>query len=193
MTKYVLHGGKEAASSEANTKFFQEVLSGVGQEPNLLCVYFAKDKNLKVWDWEQLFADDVEQITASCPGTKITFVLADDNPAYFADQIKAADVIFLRGGITAALVRVLTEIRDLETLWRGKVVAGASAGALALSAYYYDGDSGSYCEGLGILPIKVICHWGPQRFDKLDPLKRFGKEGMEVVTIPEQEFVVFEK
>lgn len=191
MTKYILHGGGESKPSDDNKKFFQEMVKGFSKV-NILCVYFARDKRLNVWDWNKMFDDDKHQISSACPNVEITFVIANDKASAFVEQIKESDVIYIRGGITQVLLEYLTGIPDLQSIWKDKIVVGCSAGALVLSKYYYDGDAGTYNSGLGILPIKTICHWGKERFDKLEGLKKFGEE-VEIFTIPEQKFFIIER
>jgi peptidase E len=191
MTKYILHGGGETKESEANNIFFRETMKGFSGTANVLCVYFAKDKNVKTWNWNALFEADKKQIVSACPSIKINFELANDNMAEFVKQIKKADVIYIRGGITSVLLSCLKQVPDFSEIIKDKIVAGCSAGALVLSKYYYDGDADSYAEGLGILPIKIICHWGEARYTKLDGLKKTG-EDLKIYTIPEQNFFVIQ-
>lgn len=64
-------------------------------------------------------------------------MLSNDKIGAFVEQIKQADVIYLKGGNTNWLHDRLAEIPDLINLLSGKIVAGSSAGALVLSKYYY--------------------------------------------------------
>lgn len=118
--------------------------------------------------------------------------MASENIRDFSNQLKSADVVFLKGGITLSLYKILKKVPNLEKSFSGKIIAGSSAGALVLAKYYYDGDYDTYNEGLGILPIKMICHWGEQRHSKLEDLKKFG-EKLEIYAIPEEKFVIYEK
>ncbi|MBU0661516.1 Type 1 glutamine amidotransferase-like domain-containing protein [Patescibacteria group bacterium] len=192
MTKYFLHGGGESKTTEDNKKFFQELVQELPEEINILCVYIARDKRLNVWDWNKMFEDDKRQISSACPEKTFDFVMAEDKTSAFTDQIKNADIVYLRGGITDVLLEFLKEIPDIDKIWGNKIVAGCSAAALVLSQYYYDGDLDAYKKGLGILPIKIICHWGEERYSKLEGLKKFG-EDLEIYKIPEQKFFIIEQ
>jgi hypothetical protein len=193
MTKYYLHGGKASVNSEGNKKFFQRLVDGLDTTVNFLCVYFARDRRInKNWNWDVMFEEDKKQISSFCPKTKFNFVLASRDIHDFSKQLKNAHVVFLKGGITPSLYKVLKKIPNLEKSFNGKIIAGSSAGALVLAKYYYDGDYDTYSEGLGILPIKMICHWGEQRHSKLEDLKKFGEE-LEIYTIPEEKFFIYEK
>ena len=191
MTKYVLHGGKIGEITENNKKFFREIFSGFQNKVNFLCIYFARDKKSDL-DWKNMFEEDKKQISSACPDVKINFILANKKKEVFQKQIKRSKIIFLKGGNTSKLRDYLKEIKNLADLWKGKVIAGTSAGAIVLSKYYYDGDKDTYEKGLGILPIKMIVHWKKQRFGKIDNLKKFGEE-LKIVTIPEQKYVILDK
>ncbi len=191
MTKYFLHGGNSGALSEDNKLFYQTIVKSFSGTINLLCVYFAKE-DVKPWDWNAMFEFDKKQITETCVGSEINFVQADAKIEVFIEQIKQAQIIFLKGGKTPALLKILKSIPDIEKIWLDKVVVGCSAGALVLSKYYYDGDFDSCNEGLGILPIKLICHWGEKRVSKKEVLESFG-ENLEIYTIPEEKFISMEK
>lgn len=193
MTKYYLHGGKAGSNSEDNKKFFQQLVAGFEKTVNFLCVYFARDREInKDWNWNSILDEDIKQISSFCPKTSFDFVLASENIEEFSNQIKNADVLFLKGGITPSLLKKLKWISNIENLFTNKIIAGSSAGALVFSKYYYDGDYDTYNEGLGILPIKMICHWGEQRHSKIEDLKKIGEE-LEIYTIPEEKFFIFEK
>lgn len=193
MTKYYLHGGKASVNSEENKKFFQQLVEGFDNTVNFVCVYFARDREInKDWNWNIMFEEDMKQISSFCPKTKLNFILASENIDNFSNQLETANVVFLKGGITPSLYKSLKKVSNLEKLFEGKIIAGSSAGALVFAKYYYDGDYDTYNEGLGILPIKMICHWGEQRHSKLEDLKKFGEE-LEIYTIPEEIFFIFEK
>jgi len=97
----------------------------------------------------------------------------EEESVVLSEQLKNADVIYLRGGSTPALKAVLGEIRDLVDLVKGKIVVGSSAGAYVLSKYYYTHERDCIDKGLGILPIKTMCHYVEDRADKLRDLKEF--------------------
>jgi len=193
MTKYYLHGGKASFNSEDNKKFFQQLVAGFTETVNFLCVYFARDREINTdWDWDSMLDQDITQISSFCPEMNFNFLLATENIEQFSDQIKTSDILFFKGGITPSLLKKLKEVPNIEHLFQNKIIAGSSAGALVFSKYYYDWDYDTYNEGLGILPIKMICHWGEERYSKLEDLKKLG-ESLEVYTIPEEKFFIFEK
>jgi peptidase E len=128
MTKYYLHGGNSSVNSEDNKQFFQQLVQGFEKTVNFLCVYFAKDREInKNWNWDNLFDEDIKQISLFCPITNFDFILASENIEKFSDQVKNADIIFFKGGITPSLLKKLKEISDIEILFQNKTIAGSSA------------------------------------------------------------------
>ena len=189
MTKYILHGGQAGRQSPDNKKFFLEMVNGLSDKVNVLCVLFAREKDV----WNEKFEEDKRNFSSASPQKVFRFVLANDKTSAFTEQIKQADVIYLKGGNTHWLQDHLAEVPDLKNLLTGKVVAGSSAGALVLSKYYYENDDDTYNKGLGILPIKTFCHYEEEKSDKLTKLKEFGENIETIYTIPEEKFFIIEQ
>lgn len=189
MTKYILHGGHAGRQSPDNKKFFLEMVNGSSEKINVLVVLFAREKEI----WNEKFEEDKRNFSSASPQKVFSFVLATDKTSTFIEQIKHADVIYLKGGNTHWLQDRLAKIPDLKNLLSGKVIAGSSAGALVLSKYYYENDNDTYNEGLGILPIKTFCHYAEEKSDKLAGLKEFGENIETIYTIPEEKFFIIEQ
>lgn len=119
-------------------------------------------------------------------------MLASEKTYTLIDQIKSADVIYLRGGETEMLKEMLSKIKNLSELWQGKIVAASSAGVYVLSKYYYTNSKDDIYEGFGILPIKTFCHYAEEKSDKLEKLKKYG-EDLKVYAIPEEKFFIIEQ
>jgi peptidase E len=118
----------------------------------------------------------------------------------FIKELKVADVVYVRGGNTSKLVAELKKTTDFNDLIQGKVVAGSSAGALALAKYYFSQDEDSISEGLGILPAKMITHFGlPNNYNQsfepeLKTLQEYKKEeSLKTIALRETEFVIIEQ
>ncbi len=184
MTKYILHGGNTHTKSEDNKKFFQEIVKDLSPPVNLLIVYFSREEN----KWPELLKDDKKNFTSANPNKKINFILASKDKQTFIKQVKEANVIYMRGGETIMLIGALKNIKNLKELFKGKVVAGSSAGAYVLSKYYVDSrnDMG---EGLGILPIKTFAHYNGNRKEELNRLEKHG-EKLPTYALAEGKFVV---
>jgi peptidase E len=187
MTKYILHGG--AWQKEAGYKdFFLEMVKGLASPINVLCVYFAREKK----EWSSCLAEDKAKFTLAAPSKKLNVLMADTSPTIFTQQIKKADIIYLRGGDSHILQKYLEKINNIENLWRDKVVGGSSAGALVLSKYYFENDDNTFNKGLGILPVKIICHYTKDMEDKLKKLRESGEKS-KIYAIPEEKFIVIKR
>jgi len=193
MTKYILHAGNTGRKTDDNKNFFYEITRGLSDPVKVLCVYYAKEDKSK---WQELFENDQENFSSASPQKVLIFEMANDKTIAFVEQIKSADVIYMRGGnSTHILQEYLEKVDDLEKLWSGKVVAGSSAGAIVLSEYYYENDDEvrPYNKGLGILPIKTFCHYTEEQSDKLTKLKEYGENMETIYTIPEEKFFIIER
>lgn len=190
MTKYILHGGGVSNKTEDNQKFFFEVTKGLSGPVNILCVYYAKEEKE---EWPELLVEDKINFSSAAPQKNLNFMMASDEASAFIEQIKAADIIYLRGGNSHVLQSYLEKVEELESLWHGKVIAGSSAGGLVLSKYYYENDDNTFNKGLGILPIKAFCHYTEKKSEKLKQLKEFGENIETIYAIPEEKFFIIER
>ncbi len=190
-TKYILSGGYITHKSKDGGKAFCEEL---GKD-------FNSDKPVKILDC--MFARPVESWKEKFQEDKVffskyikNFELELADVAKLTEQVKAADVIFLRGGETDMLLKKLNQSAGWVQELDGKTVAGTSAGMDAIAKYAYDLDTLKLTDNLGLLPIKSIPHWRSDynapniNWDKaFEALKNY-KEDLPIYTIKEGEFVV---
>lgn len=155
MTTFVLHGGFTSAKNDLNAGFYGEFSRYVPDGATILLIYFAREDSEV--EARELFKEDREKILEQTKGKRFDFLLASQDE--FLEQVKRADVIYMRGGDTDKLLAALKQYPDLARAIQGKVVVGSSAGAYAISTYYYSGSKGGVYEGLGLLPIRVTCHY----------------------------------
>lgn len=107
-------------------------------------------------------------------------------------------MVYLKGGNTRQLLDLLNKNKGWEDKLDGKTIAGTSAGAEAIATYCYDIDDLALEDGLGLLPIKVIVHYqSDYNAPNVDWEKAYHelenyKENLEVVTLREGEFKVYE-
>lgn len=121
-------------------------------------------------------------------------------PEQFREQVKWADAIYIRGGASEA---ILLELQKQSEGWieelSGKTLAGSSAGAHAVSKYYYGLDDLKIGEGLGLLPVKVIVHYRSDynapniNWNKAEQELKNYKEDLEIITLPEGCFKVISR
>jgi peptidase E len=110
-------------------------------------------------------ADYADAITTAYGGKfKVLVPTEAKGRDYATRAISIADIIYLGGGDTDQLLRVFTEwgLVDLlrAAISRGTHVAGMSAGAQALSAWYIheDGDNFELRQGWGCVPLGLLVH-----------------------------------
>ena len=106
-----------------------------------------------------------------------------------------AQVVYIRGGSTEVLLSELHKQNiHLETALQGKTLAGSSAGAQAISKYYYVVDSLQVGEGLGLLPNKVVVHYQSDynapniNWERAVSALRNHRENLPVITLSEGQF-----
>ena len=155
MTKYVLHGGSSSRDILNNKEFFREITANLADSATILVVCYAIEHR----DWNTVIEADKKIFSRTIPDKDLKFLLADKEINTFLDQIRSADAIYIHGGNSHILKDYLDKIIDLESVWKDKVIAGSSAGALVLGKYFYENDDDTCNEGLGILPFKIFCHY----------------------------------
>ncbi len=154
-TKYILVGGYPHKAPDGGKAFSRELVRSFKEPVRILECLFARPRD----NWEKAFNQDKEFFTNNLPHKKLEFQLAD--PEKFREQVAWANAIYIRGGASET---VLLELQKQSEGWEkelsGKTLAGSSAGAHAISKYYYGLDDLKIGEGLGLLPLKVIVHYG---------------------------------
>ncbi len=191
MTKFILVGGYPRKALDAGKAFAEELVKGFGESVKVLECLFARPRD----DWEEAFAEDKEFFTTILPNNTLEFQIA--LPEKFREQVKWADAVYIRGGASES---ILLELQNQSEGWveelSGKTLAGSSAGAHAISKYYYGLDDLKIGEGLGLLPLKVIVHYRSDYnapnidWDKAEQELKNHKEDLEVIKLPEGGFEV---
>lgn len=188
-TKIILHGGNACIPNEQNDRFFQEILKGTSSNPKILLVYFATDEA----KYPIKKGEDVAQFERNNLESRgLNFKVA--NKRNFTSQVEWADVIYLHGGKTFTLFSALLDYCvDFKEAIKGKIVAGESAGSYVLSSYSYsksvEAETGTgLFEGMGLAPVKTICHYEGRNAEKLDAVDL----NLHKLLLPDFEFEVFE-
>ncbi len=154
MTKYVLNSGGVGKHPDKARLFMAEYLKGLGAKPRVLVCLFSRPREY----WEQVFAEYEKSMQDSAP-SGVTLQLELAFPKSFEKQIQNNDVIYIPGGddhLTQYWLKQFT----IPKIWEGKVVAGSSAGSDALVKHYWTCDWREVGDGLGVIPIKFIPHYG---------------------------------
>lgn len=191
MIKYILVGGYIQKTADRGRAFCEELVKSVDvyRPVKILDCMFARPIN----SWDEKLTEDNQMLSEFI--TNFVLILADVNK--FEEQVKDADVIFLRGGETDILIDLLKKTGDWTKNLEGKTVAGTSAGAMAIAKYSHALEQDKLMEGLGLLPVKVIAHWKSDVYEvdwerALKEIKEY-KEDLPVYALTEGEFVVIEK
>jgi len=195
-TKYILNSGGIKREPKLQKLYHQEIVQGLGNAPKFLLCNFAQGREF----WDTKFRGYCESIKADMPaGVTPSFELA--MPATFAEQCKRADVIYMHGG-DDHLLRYWMRQFDLPELFKDKVVAGNSAGSDLLVAHHWSNDWRTCGDGLGIVPVKFIPHFGSvtdpadQRGQAdwqkgYEELAAYGDTSLPIYALHEGEFAVF--
>lgn len=88
----------------------------------------------------------------------------------FAAQLVAHDVVFFQGGGSKDLCEKLLQLITPDALKGKALLAGTSAGAMALCAYGYSHGGACLVKGMGIVPQSVLPHADVWPVDTYIPL-----------------------
>ena len=179
--KYILHGGLPHRPNPENNKFYKEVLNNEIRNLRVLLVYFAETEERIQHCKEQ----DISHFNNNRGTKELTYEIAEEKS--FSEQVKRSDIIYIRGGDTLKLIGILHQFPDATSLFDGKTVAAESAGVYALSACFYSKTAGGVFKGLGLVPVKTICHYVGKNKDKLEECS----QDLEYLLLSSYTFKVF--
>lgn len=198
MTKYILNSGGVKKYPKKELAFLNEMLTGFEGEIRILYCFFAQPRE----NWEERFEAYSGRLSSlTDKRDDLVFDLAF--PATFEKQVELNDIVIIQGG-DDYLLRFWFDQFDLEKIFEGKVVAASSAGSHALASAFWACDWRGCLDGLGILPIKFISHFGSD-YGKEDPrgkidwddarkeLEEYGDKSLPIHALEEGEFIVIEK
>lgn len=186
MTKYVLHGGDTRFVNPDNNGFFAAMTLGLEGKVRILLNYFARDES----EIDQCLQEDKERFMQNSENKDLEFIVADVNN--LATQLENANVMYIRGGNTAQLVKKMKKVNDIEKLFNNKVIGGSSAGVYVLCKYYWENDNSTLGDGLGIFNIKALCHYKPEDKEVVNKLLAY-KEYLPLLTLPNHKWIVVYK
>ena len=189
MTKFILHGGFTREENESNRLFFVEFMSGLTEGDTILLVLFAtRDEKEKPMQCED-FMRHCREVTSE---QNFNFILATEE--HFLQEIEVSKAVFFNGGSTNKLMTVLRTYENFKSLLTDKTVAGSSAGAYALAQMGTSHDEEIFREGLGFVPIRVVCHYQsptlPPFGASVEILKNTSPE-LELLYLKDYEWKVF--
>lgn len=182
MTKFIFHGGTTQLDVESNRSFYREIIKDIPEGGTVLLVYFASRATDAETNEEKMKCD-VERFENQSEGKRLHFVMATREE--FINQLSQADAMYIRGGSTAQLMEILRSYPDLKPYTEGKVLAGSSAGAYALSTFYDSHYEDLVLEGLALAPVRVVCHCNSVKMKPREKSVQLLKE-----TTPELELIL---
>ncbi len=121
----------------------------------------------------------------------------DAENSELAELVRSARLIYLSGGSPLHLRSVLKDsavLHGLVAAWRdGAVVAGSSAGAMALTDPMVDPRGGAFTVGLGLVRgLAVVAHYHGERSAQLRRTLALAPTGCAVVAIGERTALIRE-
>jgi len=185
MTKYILHGGYMGRENDQNKMFFSEVTKDLKNGDKVLVVGFARNSE----EYDKILERDKVNVLNSSNGKNLEVLWADENN--FMDQVKDSGAIIIEGGDTLQLFTVLKKFPDFLNFLDGKTIAGSSAGAYVLSKYYYSNSADKIFEGLGAVPIRILCHYEGNE-DAIKIMNKYPSE-FELVVLKDHEHKIVKK
>jgi hypothetical protein len=185
---FILHGGIGKEVNCPSPDFYATILSRVNKVLlNIVCVYFARPSD----NWKSAFEKDKSNFKEVNRNKTLNIKMAKSKTAEFEKQLESADIILISGGRKGNLREKLMAIARLRQIFSDKVVVGISAGANALSTFYYSPVAAEVREGIGILPIKLFCHYNKEFDKELNLLRSHGDKDLPVITLGEGEYKTF--
>ena len=190
MTKYIIHGGFTRYENELNNLFYKEFVKDIPDSGTILVIFFASGNE----DRKEAFEDQKRKFTEASNGKSFNCVYATEE--HFIEQLAQADALFINGGDTTVLLRTLRQFENIQSYFTQPTIAGSSAGAYALAKWGTAHTEEHIREGLGLLPLRVICHHEseelPPSNNSLKEIKEIA-EDLELVKLKDCEWKVFEK
>ena len=186
-TRFIIAGGV-ITKKNGGKDFFETFIKDFKEPVKILDVLFSRPEKT----WEKIFEEDKIFYKEKL---RKKFILELAQPEKFAEQVKNSDVIFFRGGSTNKLLEILRQDLSWIKFLDGKTLAGTSAGADAISKYYYDIETLNVKEGLGLVPVKVIVHFESDSYPKVEwknavkQLENYG-EKIQVHKLKEGDFII---
>jgi cyanophycinase len=110
------------------------------------------------------------------PAAAMAIDVQSANDPHVVAQIESATLIYLPGGDPVFLIETLRGSQAWAAIVaaheRGVVLGGASAGAMAFGSKMWNPRTGQLIDGLGLLPIVTLPHFGAERIDRARALHR---------------------
>jgi cyanophycinase len=110
------------------------------------------------------------------PDAALAIDVQSANDAQVVAKIESATLIYLPGGDPLFLVNTLRGSKTWTVIAaaheRGVALGGASAGAMAFGSKMWNPRTGQLIDGLGLIPIVTLPHFGAERINRAKALRQ---------------------
>lgn len=190
MIRFILHGGATSKNLTGNYEFFKSINDAVdGSRLRVLLCYWAREKE----EWKKLKRRD-EQLFLAKANKEIEFDVLKSG-LELREKLKLCDVLYISGGKAELIEPYYLFFNEIKNDLEGKIIVGSSMGAMCLVESYVlsfvNQDQGKVRQGMGWLPIQLLCHWDIEKLkkEKVDLLSAFSAK--PISTLNEGEMVNF--
>lgn len=161
----IVIGGESSEDMTRMTRIDEYIVASSGKtHPTVLYISTANgDDRAKIADFT------VKYESVGCTVAPLTFFIPPfPNPDHITTMFENADIIYVAGGNTRALLAIWREfgVTDLlkQAQEHGKVLCGVSAGAICWFDYGHSDSGGAFAliDGLGFLPGALCPHFGSE-------------------------------
>lgn len=166
MTKHIIViGGESAEDMQRMTRIDEHIVASSGKaHPTVLYISTANgDDRVKIADFTAKYE------SAGCNVRTLAFFIPPfPSPDHISSLIEQADIIYVAGGNTRAMLAIWREFGTVDLLkkaWEnGKVLCGVSAGAICWFDYGHSDSGGAFAliAGLGFLPGALCPHFSSE-------------------------------
>lgn len=152
MTKYILAGGNDFKTPVFGSRLASEFKKTLDTFKILSCFFSSPAEvwklNAEKWEpWFRKNVDSIESYDYATPGT-------------FEEKTMNADILYFHGGNSELLLKTVDEIKNLEQLFKNKIVVGSSAGANMLAKNFWSSTYKKPGKGKAIVPVSIMVHYG---------------------------------
>ncbi len=194
-SKFMLHGGSCYVGSGRNFEYFRGLADIEKETLNVYVIPFAmfppKERIGKanpedlVRTARRCIYDTIGDLKFVNPHKK--FVPIDPSTS-IQKALRKADIIFAHGGNGDNLQSYFEGI-DMSVVTEDKIIGGNSAGCNMWVDHYYSNDNQKVCKGLGVIPVKTMCHFNIQKIHKFMELVKFGDIDMDAYPLGNFDFI----
>jgi peptidase E len=183
MTKHIIViGGESTEDMQRMTRIDEHIVASSGKtHPTVLYISTANgDDRIKISDFTAKYE------SAGCRVTTLAFFISPfSNANHISSLFEQADIIYVPGGNTRAMLAIWREfavVDHLKRAWEnGKVLCGVSAGAICWFEHGHSDSGGVFAlvHGLGLLPGALCPHFSSEAGRETSFVELVQREGIQ--------------